>query len=454
MNLAQSYLGEKLLEQSIKYVARDPMNNLPRLLDIADKVAKEAHHKQNISNVRRVLKDKEGNWHKYAERLLNQTHPNIRERLAVNFFLNASLLGIPRQNEVSSRLGVSVPFTILIDPTERCNLKCTGCWAGDYPREAELDIDVLDRVLTEAEALGIYFIVLSGGEPLMRKDDIITLAGKHQNQCFHIFTNGTLIDKEFAENLVRVGNVTFAISVEGMEESTDSRRGKGVFKRVLQSMDILKEAGVVYGFSATYTRLNTSDIGSDEFIDLMVDKGCALGWFFTYVPVGCDVDLQYMATPEQRAWMYERVQAFRESKPIFLVDFWNDGESSSGCIAGGRRYFHINAFGDVEPCAFVHYSNCNIKETTLKVALVSPLFKAYQKRQPFNCNMLRPCPLIDNPQALADIVKESGAYPTQKTRLDANCFAKQLSCYARDWGTVADGIWDDRHSECKDCASS
>jgi MoaA/NifB/PqqE/SkfB family radical SAM enzyme len=452
MNLAQSYLGEKVLEQSIRYVARDPMKNLPLLLEIADRVAKEAHHKENISNVRRVLQDKDGNWYRYVERLLTQTHPRVRERLAVNFFLNASLLGIPKQNEAAKRLGVSVPFTILIDPTERCNLKCKGCWAGDYQREAELDYETLDRLMDEAEELGIYLIVMSGGEPLIRKDDIMSLAQKHQNLCFHIYTNATLIDERFAEDLVRAGNITFAISLEGLEDSTDQRRGKGVFQKVIRAMDILREAGVVYGFSATYTRQNTEEIGSEEFIDLMVQKGCALGWFFTYVPVGGDVDLEYMATPDQRAWMYQRIHEFRQTKPIFLVDFWNDGEASQGCIAGGRRYFHINASGDVEPCAFVHYATCNIRDVTLKEALVSPLMKAYQKRQPFSTNMLRPCPLIDNPDALAEIVKEAGAYSTQKdVRQDPDTFAHQLSGYACGWQRFADHIWNDKKPECEAC---
>lgn len=235
--------------------------------------------------------------------------------------------------------------------------------------------------------------------------------------------------------------MTFAISVEGFEEATDSRRGKGVFVKVMEAMDNLREAGVVFGFSATYTRANTGEVGSDEFIDLMIDKGCALGWLFTYIPIGGQADLEYMATPKQREGMYRQVLKWRNEKPIFVADFWNDGQFVGGCIAGGRNYFHINAMGDVEPCAFVHYANVNIKNTTLIEALKSPLFEAYQDNQPFNSNMLRPCPIIDNPEWLEKMVTETGAYSTQKNDVTVQQVCRPLHGYAKAWGEVSDKLW-------------
>jgi sulfatase maturation enzyme AslB (radical SAM superfamily) len=157
-----------------------------------------------------------------------------------------------------------------------------------------------------------------------------------------------------------------------------------------------------------------------------------------------------MATPEQRAYMYERILEYRRTKPVFIMDFWNDGEASNGCIAGGRRYLHINARGDVEPCAFVHYATCNIKNVSLQEALGSPLMRAYQKRQPFNQNLRRPCPIIDNPQMLKEIVEESGAYPTQLHADEtAEEFAEKLTPYADGWADIADRIWEEKHLEQK-----
>lgn len=443
MNPAENFLGRALLSQGVKLLLKNPERNIAFLLNWADKIARDPRHKEIIQSFRRYLvEDTTSNWYQLAHRLLAESHPRIRERLAIDFFINASLIGIPKQREMEKKLGVSVPWAILMDPTEKCNLRCLGCWAGDYQQHEELSFDLMDRVLKEAEELGIYFIVLSGGEPLVRKKDIIALAEKHPGQVFHLFTNGTLIDEEFVQEMQRLGNITLVISVEGFEETTDARRGKGVFKRVMHAMDLLREGGAVFGISGTYTRKNTEELASDEFIDLMISKGVSYGWYFTYIPIGRDVDLEYMATPEQRAYMYERVRYFRETKPIFLADFWNDGEATNGCIAGGKRYFHINAAGEVEPCAFVHYSVCNIKNMSLVEALQNPLFKAYQKRQPFNTNLLRPCPIIDNPEMLRDIVKEAHARPTQEHfDLTPDEFAAKLHPYASTWGQISDEIW-------------
>lgn len=430
-------IGEKVIQQGLNYLARNPEHNLGSLLDWAERLALKDKHKQQIRLAREKLSDTESNWYRLACRVLREVQPKSRDCLVRNFFINSWFHGIPRQREVSEREGFNVPYTILIDPTARCNLHCLGCWAGDYNQRDELDLATLDRILAEARDLGIYFIVYSGGEPLLRRKDLLTLARKYNDMVFHAYTNGTLVDADLVRELAEAGNFTLAFSVEGFREATDSRRGQGVFDRVMESMDLMRAAGLIFGFSATYTRRNTEELASDTFIDLMVEKGCLFGWLFTYVPVGKDVDRTLMAAPAQRELMYRKVQEWRETKPVAVFDFWNDGELTQGCIAGGRRYFHINAAGEIEPCAFIHYASGNIKNMSLADALRSPIFRAYQKRQPFNNNMLQPCPLIDNPLALAEIVRESGAYPTQVHATDAVETAEALLDYAEQWAERA-----------------
>lgn len=439
---AKKFVGEQVVSQTTRYIGKDPEKNLAKAVNLAEKLAIRENHKEQIASVKSYLLDPNSNWHELYVRSMTESNPHVRERLAVDFMINAVLAGIPRQYELAEKLGYSIPWAILIDPTDRCNLRCTGCWAGEYTKKNDLEYELLDRIIREGENLNIFFYVLSGGEPLVRKEDIIKLAMHHPDSVFHIFTNGTLIDEAFARACVKAGNITFAVSVEGFEEATDFRRGKGTFQKVMQAADILREHGLIYGFSSTYHRMNAREVTSDEYIDMLVDKGFRLGWYFTYVPVGADSDLSFMATPEQRAYVYERIHKLRETKPIFLADFWNDGEATGGCIAGGRRYFHINAAGDVEPCAFIHYSTCNIRNMSVKEALGNPLFREYQKRQPFNHNHMRPCPLIDNPECLAACVNESCAHSTQSHSVDVNQLSGNLTNYAQAWGIKAEQLWD------------
>lgn len=445
-------LKQKTATFAMHQLLKDPEKNLLPLVNLADKFVVQENHKEMVQAVRNLFEDKDNIWYKYAMRILEDTHPHVRNTTAANFFINANIFGVPKQHKAAKKIGASVPWAILMDPTSSCNLRCTGCWANDYAKAANLSYETLSRIVREGRELGVYFYVLSGGEPLVRKDDIIKLAREYPDVMFLAFTNGTLVDEKFARQMRECGNVTLAFSLEGFEESTDARRGEGVFQKVMDAMDLLHKEGVIYGCSTTYTSRNTEEVGSDEYIQMLIDKGVTYLWYFTFVPVGGEQDFSLMASPQQRAWMAKRIAEMRQTLPLFVMDFWNDGEASQGCIAGGRRYLHINAAGEVEPCAFIHYAMDNIKDKSVEEVLTSPLMKAYQKRQPFNDNHLRPCPLIDNPQMLYDIVEESGAHPTQvhEKPEDLGKLKDDLKGYSESWGKIADEIWDERHPQKED----
>jgi len=244
-----------------------------------------------------------------------------------------------------------------------------------------------------------------------------------------------------------VGNFAPAFSIEGDEASTDMRRGEGTYRKVIEAMELMRSHRLLFGYSTCYHRYNTESVGSDAFVDDMIARGCRFAWHFTYMPVGKDAVTDLLATPDQRAYMYRRIREIRETKPIFAMDFWNDGEYTEGCIAGGRRYLHINAAGDVEPCAFIHYSNVNIHDVSLVEALQSPLFAAYRKGQPFNGNHLRPCPLLDNPDALRAMVEESGAHSTDmEAPEDVHKLCAKTREAAENWAPYADALWQKREA--------
>ena len=441
MNVKQ-LVSTAVLNEGIKYVEKNPLENMGKLLNWGEKILIKDNHKDYARSIHEILEHPESNWNIYMHRLFTEFDANVRKKLLTNFLVNASILGIPTNEKMARKYNCNVPWAILMDPTAACNLKCTGCWAAEYKKTDSMDYKLLDRIIREGKALGIYMYIYSGGEPLVRKKDLVKLARKHNDCMFLAFTNGTLADDELAAEMGEAGNFALALSVEGFEEETDMRRGHGTYKKVIQAMDILHQHGVPFGFSTCYHSRNVDSVGSEQYIDHMIEKGCIFGWYFTYMPVGKDAQLDLMASPEQREYMYHQVREFRNTKPIFIMDFWNDGDFAGGCIAGGRKYLHINANGDVEPCAFIHYSNVNIKDVSLVEALQSPLFMQYRQNQPFNGNLLRPCPLLDNPHKLRDMVHISEAHSTQPIdREDVDELTGRTEQIAQQWGKVADRLW-------------
>ncbi len=199
-----------------------------------------------------------------------------------------------------------------------------------------------------------------------------------------------------------------------------------------------KENGQFFGTSICYTSKNVEVVTSDEFLDMIIEKGCRFAWYFHYMPVSNDAAPELMPTKEQRVYMYHRVREIRGNtggKPIYAMDFQNDGEFVGGCIAGGRNYCHINPNGDVELCVLIHYSGADIREVSLLDALKQPLFLAYRDNQPFNQNHLRPCPMLENPELLQKMVRETGAYSTDlMSEESAEHLCGKCRHYAEEWG--------------------
>jgi len=290
--------------------------------------------------------------------------------------------------------------------------------------------------------MGVYFAVISGGEPFF-KEDIFEIFKKHSDIAFLVFTHGGLIDEAMVQKLIEVGNVMPAFSLEGFERETDERRGAGHFRKVMRAMDLLRENGLSFCGSFTQTSRNTDIVTSDEYIDMLAEKGCFAIWLFTYVPVGREPKMELMATPEQRDQLRRRVTEFRATKPMLFVDFWNDGPIISGCIAAGRKYFHINANGDIEPCVFCHYAVDNIRRTSLRDALASPFFARIREVQGTHENLLRPCMLIDHPEVGREMFASAGAYATHEGA-DAifTGLAGQMDEYAGEYAEIADQAWE------------
>lgn len=432
------------MEQVLHYLEKDPETNIPKIMKLIDTVTPKDWYAKQRAAFRKAI-DEKSNWYQLIMKVY-ELDPGVRQAFFRNFILNASLQGSARQDEVSTRENCNVPWAILLDPTSACNMHCTGCWAAEYGNRLNLTFEELDSIVTQGKELGTYMYIFTGGEPLVRKKDVIALCEKHSDCEFLSFTNGTLIDEEFCREMLRVKNFVPAFSLEGFESANDSRRGEGAYQKVQKAMKLLKDHKLPFGISACYTSANYADISSEAFFDSIIDAGALFVWFFHYMPVGSGAAPQLLPTPEQRTEVYNRIRAFRQTKPIFSMDFQNDAEYVGGCIAGGRRYLHINARGDVEPCVFIHYSNVNIRNCTLLEALKSPLFMAYHNGQPFNGNMLRPCPMLENPEKLRKMVHDTGAVSTDYESPEAvDTLCDRTTPYAEAWKPQAEKLWSESH---------
>lgn len=435
------------LTKAFDHLYKDPENNLPQLMDWADKFAKGQFQGQRAA-IRKAIEDPENAYYPYVRHIIRDVDPEVMKTAAVNFFINANLVAGPIQEELRAKYNCNIPWAILLDPTSACNLHCVGCWAADYGNKLNLTFEELDDIVSQGKEMGVYFYLFSGGEPLVRKKDIIRLCGKHNDCMFTAFTNGTLIDEEFADEMLRVKNFAPAISLEGFGEATDSRRGVGVYEKVLQAMKILHDRKLIYGISCCYTSANYEAITSEEYWDMIIENGAYFVWYFHYMPVGVDASQELLLSPEQREFVYHRIREYRSRKPLFAIDFQNDGEFVNGCVAGGRRYLHINANGDAEPCAFIHYADSNIREKSLLDIMRSPLFMAYHDGQPFNENMMQPCPMLENPEKLREMVEKSGAKSTDMQSPEtADHLCSKCDSYAACWKPKADELWEARKAQ-------
>jgi len=442
------------IEQAVNYVAKDPDKHLPVLIDWADKFANGGFPRQRKA-IREAIENPNHPYYPYIRHLLKDVDTNVLRTLIVDFFLNANLIGWSKQEEYRKKYNCNVPWTILLDPTSACNLHCTGCWAAEYGNKLNLSYDEIDDIIRQGKEMGVYMYIYTGGEPMVRKNDLIRLCEKHNDCMFLCFTNATLIDEAFADEMLRVGNFVPAISLEGDEEATDARRGKGVYKKVTDALALLKRKKLFFGISSCYTRANFESISSEEYYDSLINMGAYFLWYFHYMPVGNDASTDLLMTPEQRKEMYRRIRDYRSRKPLFTMDFQNDAEYVGGCIAGGRRYLHINANGDMDPCVFIHYSDSNIRKKTLLEGLRSPLFMAYHDGQPFNKNMLRPCPMLENPEKLRAIVESTGSASTDlQSPESVEHLCSKCDKYAACWAPDAKEIWEKSPAGIRSAAQS
>ena len=311
---------------------------------------------------------------------VRDTLKNPRESAFMARFAAASAKASQRRAALEKK-GEHVPSYLISSITSACNLHCAGC----YSRCAEATVDTepvkqltdaeWDRIFTEADDLGISFVFLAGGEPLLRRD-VIRKAAEHPGILFPILTNGTFLDAVYLDLFDKSRNLVPIMSIEGGREATDSRRGEGIYDRLVKNMGALADRGILFGASVTVTKENLHEVTGPDFLGLLLEKGCKAVLFVEYVPV--DEETTGLALTEaEQEFLRNEIARLREEMPeIVFIAFPGDEKESGGCVAAGRGFFHINSHGGAEPCPFSPYSDTNIRDVTLLQAMNSPLFAA------------------------------------------------------------------------------
>ena len=311
---------------------------------------------------------------------IKATIKNPRESAFMLRFAAASQAASKRREELK-KAGEHIPPFLIASITSKCNLHCAGCYSRcnqatvDTEPVGQLTSDEWLRVFSEADDMGISFILLAGGEPMLRRD-IIEAAGKRKNILFPIFTNGTFIDNRYLTLFDRCRNLIPIMSIEGGRDATDARRGKGIYEKLLGNMDAFKKKGLIFGVSVTVTTENLKEVSSDSFTRSLSDRGCKAVVFVEYVPVS-EEESELAPGVAERDYLTGEIYRLRKQYPeIVFVSFPGDEKSSGGCLAAGRGFFHINSHGEAEPCPFSPYSDVNVRDKSLKEVMHSALFEA------------------------------------------------------------------------------
>ena len=311
---------------------------------------------------------------------IRATLRNPKESAFMLKFAAASRAASKKRRKAEDK-GEHIPPFLIASITSKCNLHCAGCYSRcnnattDSEPVRQLTSQEWLGLFDEADDLGISFILLAGGEPLLRRD-IIEAAGKKQNILFPVFTNGTFMDEQYFELFDKCRNLVPIMSIEGNKEITDARRGEGIYDKLTANMEQFRSRGLIFGASVTVTRQNYIEVTSREFLGDLSDKGCKAVIFVEYVPVTAE-SKELAPTDSERDHLMNEIQHLREEHPeMVYIAFPGDEKSSGGCVAAGRGFFHINSHGGAEPCPFSPYSDVNVKNTSLREALHSPLFTA------------------------------------------------------------------------------
>lgn len=312
------------------------------------------------------------------------------------------------RREKRAAAGLPAPPFLIASIASRCNLHCAGCYAraegmcGDQSAQSELLPEDWDRVFREASELGISFVLLAGGEPLLQRE-VLEVAARQKKIVFPVLTNGLLLQGGNLTLFDENRNLIPAISIEGTGAQTDLRRGAGVARQIEAVMEELKRRKILFGVSITVTRENLAQVVREDFVQRLREKGCGIVLYVEYVPVLSETE-SLVLTEEENRWLTQQVTRLKLGRrDQVILSFPGDEAQMGGCLAAGRGFFHINPTGAAEPCPFSPYAQQNVREAPLEAVLNAPFFDQVREIGAAELTHQGGCTLFRHEQEVADL---------------------------------------------------
>lgn len=402
--------------QAMRFMGSVSNENLLRIISLLEPLASIEWQKQGIGNIKAMIRE-DHHGIRAAKRALKTLNPRARAAVLNNLVLGGLLTGYKKRLKFYNEFNVAPPGVMQISPTFRCNMKCYGCAIGTHDAGNSLSRKEVEQLVADAADSGTNLIMFLGGEPLINPW-LIDVMEQFPKVAFLVFSNGLLLTDEKIERIAKMGNVSIALSVDGLRENTDKRRGEGTFDKITAIMRKLNQAGVFVGFSAMLCRHNFEEIFSDAFMDAMIENGALYGWIPMVIPQGKAItETELLPTPQQKATLREKLKDLRRRKEILLLDFYTDAYITEGCSAA-RLVVHVNPDGDVEPCILFPFAVDNIREKPYSDILKSDFFQAIRKireEHPFD---KQTCMMRCRPTQVVDAVKRCHARETSQGTLE------------------------------------
>ncbi len=335
--------------------------------------------------------------------------------------------------------GELFPPFLFLALTSACNLRCRGCWIESDGRPRSIPPEDVDRLIEAGKRQKAHFYTLLGGEPFLYPGmwDLIT---RHPDCYFQIITNGMFLNEENADRLRALGNVTPLISIDGMEEQNDLRRGEGTYAAAVEGLARLKQRKVLFGVATTITGTNFEQVTADDYVRDFIRRGAMYLWYYVFRPVGADPSPELCVSREQMIELRRRLLALRRRHPIILIDTYWNAAGEAVCPAALGLGFHIGPGGDIEPCPPLSFARESIRDGDLFATINHSRFlRAFQE---FVQERTRGCVILECPQELAAFLAEQGAADTSGRDAAAElACSRQRSSHHLPGEEIAEDFW-------------